>query len=233
MSLTAPELTEVLSSPAFASLLVEANTITIDTDFEAGFAVYHDASGRVSYSDVLHPDEEYIEAAAAADAQIGRLSPQDLLDYLLRMVGDDPGIEMPELNLGQLLTNDNVDLRTDLAVVAHTHPFTHFGRRGIVSEPGRLLRPSSADVINYGDHLASNPGLVEATTATHNILGGTALYLWRGEPEAVQRLGTLTPGREITDKVMDDLGLRHTIVTYDRHTGAVVKGLGSIGKLYE
>lgn len=220
-----------LASPPFARHLVETSVFTLDSDLEAGFAVYRDSDGTVTYSDVLHPDDEYLEAVAILEARAARMDPQERIPYLLQLMegGADPEGILPTLSLGRLITDDQVNLRTDLAVIAHSHPLTHLGRR----RPATRLFPSVKDLINYGDHLASNPGLVESVTVTHQDLGGIALLLWRAtQDDSLQRLQALEPGDNATKELMEKLGLRTATVIFDRGDGRVLKGLETIENLY-
>src|SRR5688572_30138796 len=172
--LTPIELSSVLTGRKFGDRLLETSEFTTDHDLEAGFAVYKNGQGKIDYSAVLHPDAEYLEAMLALEER-AQLSPQDRLDILLKSIGgsDDPTGSLPELSLGQLITDGEVRLRADLAIVTHSHPLTHLGRR----RPLTFLLPSSSDLINFGDHLPSNPELIVGTTATHKDLGGIALLL--------------------------------------------------------
>jgi hypothetical protein len=120
-------------------------------------------------------------------------------------------------------------LRTDLAVVTHSHPLLHQRRR----RPETMLLPSSTDIITYGDHMAASPGVIGGTTVTHNSLGGIALFLWRARgPEVQGNVQTLPVGANVTPKVLADLGLNTAQVTYDRHYGRPKAGLESIEGLW-
>lgn len=238
MALTAPEMIEVASSPTFQSRLVEATTFTGDYDAEAGFIVRHAEGERVVISQVVHPDTEYIEAVEDAELHPG-FTPQQRLNYLTEIIGDTdtPATADPTVNLGRLIMGDEGGIRTDLAIISHTHPLTHSGRRALVPEIRRLLMPSATDLINFADCAAANPGLIAATIAAHTKLGGIAFFPWRvGEPDALQRIAAqIEPptqerprGTEIDEAKMAALGLRFTTITFHRQTGTPMRGLGTI-----
>jgi hypothetical protein len=252
MAFSSPiEATAVLASPDFGNRLVEVSDFTADTALEAGFAVYKRVGQPAVLSEVLHPDTVYLEAMEDIEARLRHRagSGEELLTELLEAMldSDDPEGGLPELNLGRIVTDEGFEgavtsdsdaydaasrpmqLRTDLAVVTHSHPLLHIRKRA----PKTMLLPSSADLITYGDHMAASPGVMGATTVTHKDLGGIALFVWRARgPEVQGNLQTLPQGTNVTEKVIADLGLNTALITYNRHTGQPRTGLESVEGLW-
>lgn len=235
--LSAEQFTEVLTDPKFGSRLVEVTLYTGDYDAEAGFVVYRKQTG-LEISPVTHADTDYLEAVEDAETH-PRFTPPEKLGYMTSVLQDseEPSAYMPQVDLGRLITLDGNKLRTDLAIVAHTHPLTHRGRRAKLPDIRRLLMPSASDLLNFAEHAAANPGLIAATAAAHTELGGIALFPWRvGEPDCLQRIAQQveppTPERpivtEINEAKMAALGLRFTTIAFNRSTGAPLRGMGTI-----
>jgi len=252
MAFTSPEETAaVLSSPLFGQRLVEVTDTTADTGAEAGFAVYKlpewNAAG---ISDVLHPDDNYLDALADVEARLRRdLSGTQLSEFMEQVIegGEGGPGHDPALNIGRLITDSGFDqsivsdadaesvveapmrMRSDLAVVTHSHPLIHLRNR----DPKKFLLPSAADLISYGDQMAASPGVMNATTTTHTKLGGTALFIWRGTSAETQaNLQALPQGANITEERIAQLGLKTATLTYNRHTGKVRSGLERIPGLF-
>lgn len=259
--LTHPELHDLVGEELFVNRVFEGAEYTVDTTLETGFAGYRQANGGVVLSDVLHPDEDYAhemeeferrrlthpsaqelarmfnlpddefqQAISVYGEEIARMPrPEGLFTLLQRLEGEEVVDHMPEMALGRLTTDEDVRLRRDLVVVAHTHPLLHLRQR----DPRSFLLPSATDLNNYGDNLAANDGLIEGTVATHQRLGGVALFLFRAPDQSlVQRLQAVEPNTNVTDELLTDLGLRTATVVYNRRSANIRSGLHSLGNLY-
>lgn len=215
---------------------MEANDYTGHYDQESGYGVHQNVDGVVTYSDVLHPDTEYLEAIEAAEALASRLTPGQVLDQILKMLegSEDPEGLMPELSLGRLIMADNGGMRTDLAVINHTHPVTHLGRRRLLSLD-RIIPPSRRDVVYHADRAASNPGLVEGVQVSHpDMPGGIGLLLMRQSVgDALQRIQSMSTVNTVTLQRLAELGLSYTLLGIDQHTGRVRHGIRHLRRLYE
>lgn len=227
------ELTDVLNLPPFGARVVEVSEHTADTGLEAGFALYRGRSGVVAFSDVHHPDVDYLEAMAEYDQNLQGLPPEERLNRLLRLMDPDadPDGSLPQLDLGRLILNeDATSIRTDLAIVAHGHPLLHLGQRDVRS----FLLPSAADIRNFAEHAAANAQIIEGVTATHKDLGGAALLLWRAKDErAIQNIEGARLGAVVPEDRLAALGLGTATVIFNRRTGRVVKrSLASLANLY-
>lgn len=135
----------------------------------------------------------------------------------------------PELNIGRLITNPRVGMRSDLAIVAHSHPLTYAHRKN----PWNMLMPSARDLLSFADQVAPNESLIGGIVATHSGLGGTAVRMWRsGEDFVPQRLQTLEPRVNIQGSTLATLGLRVATIVYSRRSGRLRSGLESLANLY-
>ena len=237
--LTALELQGLVQEERFGDRIVEISEITVLEGYEAGLAVYKDSSGNISVSDVLFPDTDYIEAMRIFEEEFSDVPPRERLTRLLELMeeGGEPVVQMPEISLGRLITDENVQIRPDLAIIAHSHPIDHLRQR----DPRDYLRLSSGDVASYAEALAFNPGLLAAITATHRSFAtnprshdNIALRLSRpAATNTMQNLQTVRSGQVMDDARMAELGLRSATLTFSGRTGRVVSGLSSLPGLWE
>ena len=209
--LTYQELSGLVQGRRFTEPVLDIAEFTADTGVEAGMVVYKDHDGSISVSEVIKPDKEYQDRIRESD--------------------DDPALAgSPEVNLGRLIADSELNLRLDLALIGHSHPLLHHLRRN----PRSMLMPSATDLLNFSEHVSFNPGLIGGTIATHRDLGGVALFLWRGGPEfAPQRLQNLRPGMVINEARLTGAGLRTATLAYNRRTGDIHSGLESLYHLFD
>jgi len=258
------ELHDLVRLGEFTDRLLYIAEATADDGLERGFVATRSPNGDIVLSDVLDPDEDYADAMHEYEERLSRLGvstdlasllllphdeaarllagneeainalprAQGLLEFLrLLQGGQEVVAERPELALEALLQDDTGAPSTNVEGTWHTHPTLHVGSRS----PRRFLLPSPTDLRTHADNVAQNPGIIEATVATHHKLGGTAMLLWRpASSDAIQRLQAIDPGlREVTDEFMKRIGLLTANLVYNRRDGSLRSGIRSLRNLYQ
>lgn len=206
---SAEQLRGILQMPEFKGALTEAVSETINEEHEAAFVVYKKSVAAFEVSKVITGTDDTV-SSSVVEAMESRYE----------------SVDVKELVFPQYPESDIVRMRSDIALMLHSHPRPPFKDSG----SKEFLRPSHPDLEINEEAEVTSPGHVGAIVVIENNLSVASLLLYRrvnpARPAMYYRLLHEEYAAKTMLEEMRDSGFAHVEIDYNVSKGSYERNFG-------